>query len=308
MPLPAPFPLVPLRAFGPSALDADTAWLRAAVDCFEPRLREVEARPAGGAAAWTELPGIGCGWTCRCAGAGRRVVDLDAVLAEPASAEASARLSRRLAGAAARRRPAVLGASADPWGDAGRRTATRRLLERCRSAAPLDLVLVTASPLVLCDLDVLVELDHVHSLEVELALPTGDAALARRLAPSAPAPGEVVAALAELAAEGLAVRLRVTPLLPGLGAGAAVLRPLLAAAAAAGASDVAATPLPLPRGRVRRRFLAWLGAERPDLVAGTRRLYRRGAHLPAAERRALLADFDRLRLAHGFPRPHPGRG
>ncbi|HEX2164194.1 MAG TPA: hypothetical protein VHM02_09615, partial [Thermoanaerobaculia bacterium] len=175
-------------------------------------------------------------------------------------------------------------------------------------AEGLEIAVLTASPLVVCDLDLLAALDPGCSLTVELSLPAVDPELARSLAPSAPPPADLLAAAAELAAEGLAVRLRLRPLMPGINAAEGSLAGFLAAAAGAGALDAAASPLVLPFGAPRRRFLAWLAATRPDLADPYRRLYRLRTRLPAAEREALTQPFRRLHLAHGFPRARPGRG
>lgn len=300
-----------LRRLEAPGLDADGAWMRAAVEAFEPRMREIAGRGAA-PAAWDEAPGTGCGWTCRCCpgGSGRRL-DLDrwGATAGGGRNRSDAALAERLDRARARGETVVLGAAADPWGgDAGRRGRTRGLLAALAETEGLEIAVLSASPLVVCDLDLLAGLDSPHSLTVELSLPTADPALARALAPAGHPPGEVLVAAGELAAQGLAVRLRLRPLMPGINDGDAALSRLLAAAAEAGALEVAASPLVLPRGRGRARFLAWLSAARPDLAAGYRRLYRFRAHLPEAERDALLAPFHRLHLTHGFPRAGPGRG
>jgi hypothetical protein len=307
-----------LRPVVDAEMDADAAWLRASVEAFEPRLRELERRgeDAAGPGAWGsragERPDLGCGSSCRCCEPlfpGRPFFDLDRWAARWWNRRRGDQaLRRRLAQAAAHGAPIVLGAAADPYGgDAAHRARTRRRLAACTELEGAELALTTASPLVLCDLDLLVDLDRTSSLSVELVVPTFDAALARRLEPEAAPPAERVGAVAEIAAQGIAVRLRAAPLLPGLTAGEAALRPLLAAADRAGAVDVAASPLRLG-WRARRPFLAWLAVEEPDLVPRYRALYRRRRTLPPAERRALLADFHRLRLEHGFPHAIASRG
>jgi DNA repair photolyase len=208
-----------------------------------------------------------------------------------------------------RRRAVVLGSADDPWdGTAARRARTRRVLEALRDEEGLEVGLLSASPLLLCDRDLLALLDQAHSLTIELSVATVDAVLARRLAPAGPGPGEVLAAAAELASGGLAVRLRVRPLMPGVTAGEESLGRAAEAAAHAGAIDLAASPLVLPFGAPRRRLFAWLAGEAPDLLATYRPLYRAATRLSPAVREALLAPLFRLRLEHGFPRPVPGRG
>lgn len=319
---PRPFSLRPVVD---RELDADTAWLRASVEAFEPRLRELEARGTEDAAAgaWEERPDLGCGYGCRACPPrlpGRTVLDLERWWTAPLRRRDDLTLRHRLHQAAGAGEPVVLGASADPYaGGAARRSRTRRLLEGLRddafpSVEGAEILITTASPLVLCDLELLVELDRTSSLSVEMVLPTADPELARRLEPGAAGPGERLGALAEIAALGVATRVRVAPLLPGLNQGEAALRPLLAAAAESGAVDVAANPLHLPlpwtpgAWRARRRFVSWLSRHEPELVPRYRRLYRLRRTPAAVERSALLADFERLRLELGFPRGVPARG
>jgi DNA repair photolyase len=209
--------------------------------------------------------------------------------------------------------PIALGDQADPYLPAPgadveeRLGVTRSLLETLTSAAGLTLSLTTRSPLVLRDLDLLAELDRRHAVTVNVPIPALDAGLVGALEPAAPAPAERLRALAGLAAEGLTARLLVRPLAPAINDAADVLEPLLAAARDAGAVDAVAHCLEL-RGADRARFLDWLAAERPRLVARYRSLYGRRGTLRQADKNRTLKEFHRLRLAHGFPRRRPGRG
>ncbi|HUO87507.1 MAG TPA: radical SAM protein [Thermoanaerobaculia bacterium] len=304
-----------LRRLETPGLDADAAWMRAAVEAFEPRMRELAGRGAA-PAAWEEIPGGGCGWTCRCCppAAARRRLDLDRWSGRLGDRHRSIGrgdhpLAARLSRSRSRGETVVLGAAADPWGgDAGRRARTRALLASLVDHEGLEIAVLTASPLVVCDLDLLVALDAAHSLTVEISLATVEPSIARLLSAAAHPPAEVLAAGGELAAQGLAVRWRLRPLMPGINDGEDGIAALLVAADAVGAVDVSASPLVLPWGGTRRRYFAWLADARPDLLGDYRRLYRARTRLPVSERSAMLESFERLHLAHGFPRPRPGRG
>lgn len=305
---------VSLRPLVDGDLDADAAWLRASVEAFEPRLRELERRglegsgEVAGDGAWAagRRPDLGCGSVCRCCRPRHRFLDLDRWWGAGRRRD-GATLTRRLAAAAEAGRPIVLGAAADPYGgDAGHRARTRRLLEAFRGVEGAELRLVTATPIVLCDLDLLAELDVTSALSVEMVVPTADPGLAHRLEPGAPGPAERFSALREIAAEGIAATLRAAPLLPGLTDGVERLRPLVAAAAEVGAVDVVASPLRLP-WRARRRFFAWLETEAPERVEEYRRLYRWRRVMAPERAEAMLADAEMLRLEYGFPRGLPGR-
>ncbi len=216
-------------------------------------------------------------------------------------------LERRLKRASLAGESIALGTITDPYQPAERRFGvTRSLLEALRTAAGLDLTISTRSPLILRDLDLLAELDRRHTLTVNLTLITADPRLARRIEPDSPDPRARLRALQGLAAEGIAVRLCCAPVLPRIGDTARVVEPLVAAARAAGAFDVAGTPLSLPPA-ARLRFWPWLRAEFADLVPVYKRLYRRRAHLRRRDREAVLADLRRQRLRHGFPVDRPGR-
>lgn len=324
-------PALELRPVVDSEMDADAAWLRASVEAFEPRLRELESRgdegdePAG-PPAWEERLDLGCGWGCHCCESplgDRPFLDLDRWLSwwgrldDPLSNRDDAGLARRLERAVQRSEPIVLGAGVDPYaGDAELRARTHRLLTAIADLDGAEVALTTASPLVLVDLDLLVEIDRDSSLSVELVATTSDPGLARRMEPGAPSPAERLSALREIAAQGIVTRLRVAPLLPGLTDGQAALRPLVETAAAAGVTDVAASPLSLPSPALpsrfeigsRRTFFAWLQREDPELAAEYRRLYRFRRTLRPTDHRAALAAFDLLRLEHGFPRATASRG
>lgn len=307
-------PGLTLRPLVDADLDADAAWLRASVEAFEPRLRELTRRgleasgEVAGDGAWAagRRLDLGCGSVCACCPPRQRFLDLDRWRGD-GGRRGDAALVRRLAAATRAGRPVVLGATADPYGgDAAHRARTRRLLEAFRGVDGAELRLTTATPIVLCDLDLLVEVDATSSLSFEMVVPTADPDLAKRLEPGAPGPAERLGAVREIAAEGIAATVRVAPLMPGVNDGLERLRPLVGLAAAAGAVDVVASPLRLP-WRARRRFFAWLESEAPERLREVRRLYGWRRALPGERAAALLADLEVLRLEQGFPRALPGR-
>jgi len=217
---------------------------------------------------------------------------------------AVAALGRRLRRAAERHQPVAVGTLADPY--VSRAGRTRQLLEACRGLGPdegLALSLITRSPWVLRDLDLLVELDACHAISIEVPITAVDADLALRLEPDAPEPAERLAAVAALAAHGLATTVWCLPIVPGVNDGEEVLSALFAAAQEAGARDVAGSPLfAVPAGD--DRLLPRLRRGLPGIARAIRP---RGAAAEAAEAR-LAATFRRLRLANGFPRAVAGRG
>ena len=152
--------------------------------------------------------------------------------------------------------------------------------------ADCELTIVTRSSKLVDQLGLLVDLDWRCTVTVDMLLASLDPFLVRRLEPGAEDPRARLRAVATLASEGLAVRLICAPWRPGLNDREPGLRALLSAARQAGAQDVAAS---LAEARSSRFF---------------RRLS--GRALEEAEKG--LADFRRLRLEYGFPRPVAGRG
>jgi DNA repair photolyase len=158
--------------------------------------------------------------------------------------------------------------------------------------------ILTKSPLLLRDLDVLREVAAVADVHANLSIPTLDAKAWRATEPHTPHPRARLEAVAELNRAGIPTGVLVAPLMPGVNDAPEQLAPLLEAAAEAGATGIGGIALHL-RGDVRPLFMAWLAEHRPELVARYEELYARGAYAPPEERRRLAAL---LRLP-GVPAP-----
>ncbi len=217
----------------------------------------------------------------------------------------AAAFEKKLRKAALRGEPIAIGTVTDPYQPAERRHGVvRSLLETFARVEGLDISITTRSPLILRDLDLLVDLDRRHSVSVQVGLTAVDPDLARRLEPHAPAPEARLVTVRALADEGITTSVFCGPVMPGINDGERVLRPLLEAAGEAGAYDVRAYAADL-RPAARGRLLPWLTEELPWLVPFHHQ--RNASRIPPGQDR-LLATFRRLRLEHGFPRPVAGRG
>ena len=109
-----------------------------------------------------------------------------------------------------------IGATVDPYQMLEKKVrSTRQLLERmvCRE---LPVVILTKSPLILRDLDLLVELNRRGLVLVQFTVLTTNEAKARVIERSAPAVGDRLRAAAELAAAGIPVHFHLSPVIPGL--------------------------------------------------------------------------------------------
>ena len=146
--------------------------------------------------------------------------------------------------------------------------------------------ILTKSPLLLRDLDLMREIAAVTDIHANLSIPTLDAKAWRATEPHTPHPKARLEAVAELNRAGIATGVLVAPLMPGINDAPEQVEALLEAAAEAGATGIGGIALHL-RGEVRQIYLDWLRAYRPDLVALYERLYARGAYAPPEERRRL---------------------
>jgi DNA repair photolyase len=146
--------------------------------------------------------------------------------------------------------------------------------------------ILTKSPLLLRDLDLMKEIAAVTQIHANLSIPTLDAKAWRATEPHTPHPKARLEAVAELNRAGIPTGVLVAPLMPGINDAPEQVEPLLEAAAEAGATGIGGIALHL-RGPVKELFFGWLRSNRPDLVEMYERLYARGAYAPVQERRRL---------------------
>src|SRR5205809_571998 len=213
--------------------------------------------------------------------------------------EADLRRYYRSGGAAA---PLVIGTATDPYQPAERRfRLTRLILERLARCEGLNVGVITKSPLIARDVDVLRQLQERSDLEVYISLITLDARVIRQVEPRSPLPAVRLRALARLTAAGINAGLIVAPVLPGITDDRPHLEALFRAAREAGARFVHAGPLRL-YAAVRERFIPVLETHFPSLADRYRRAYGGGrSNAPRDYARALAARVKRLQARCGFP-------
>jgi DNA repair photolyase len=148
--------------------------------------------------------------------------------------------------------------------------------------------ILTKSPLLLRDIDLMREIAAVTDIHANLSIPTLDAKAWRATEPHTPHPKARLEAVAELNHAGIPTGVLVAPLMPGINDAPEQIEPLLQAAADAGATGIGGIALHL-RGPVRAIYMDWLRSYRPDLVPLYEKLYARGAYAPAEERKRLAA-------------------
>ena len=180
----------------------------------------------------------------------------------------------------------ALGTNTDPyqWVE-GRYKLMRGIWEAMIEARNPGSVL-TKSPLLLRDLDLMKELASRADFSAALSVPTLDEKAWRATEPHTPNPKARLEAVAELTRAGIRTGILIAPLMPGINDSPEQVTRILEMATEAGAEYVSGIALHL-RGEVRQVFMDWLAENRSDLVDRYRELYRRGAYAPTAERRRL---------------------
>jgi DNA repair photolyase len=180
----------------------------------------------------------------------------------------------------------ALGTNTDPyqWAE-GRYRLMPGIWEAMRDAGNPCSIL-TKSPLLLRDLELMQEIAERTEFGAALSVPTLDERAWRATEPHTPHPRARLDAVAELTRAGIRTGVLVAPLMPGINDDPEQVAKILELASEAGAVYVTGVALHL-RGEVRNLFFDWLRDNRPDLIPRYEQLYRRGAYAPPEERRRL---------------------
>ena len=141
---------------------------------------------------------------------------------------------------------------------------------------------LTKSPLLLRDLELMKEIAAVTDIHANLSIPTLDEKPWRASEPHTPHPRKRIEAVAELNRAGIPTGVLIAPLMPGINDSPRQIDAILEACADAGATSIGGIPLHL-RGEVRDVFMEWLRSYRPDLIERYEELYARGAYVSRDE-------------------------
>jgi DNA repair photolyase len=189
----------------------------------------------------------------------------------------------------------AIGAATDPYQPAeGRYRLTRACLEALSDAAnPFSLI--TRNPMIVRDLDVLVDAARQAEVSVVFSVPTLDEEVWRLTEPGTPPPRRRLEALAKLVEAGIRAGVGMAPILPGISDAPEQLEQVVRAARRAGATNVWANLLYLKPG-TREHFLESLARDWPEELGRYERLYAHRAYLSKAQAepiRQLVADLRR---------------
>jgi len=194
-----------------------------------------------------------------------------------------------------------IGTATDPYQPAERRfRITRSILEVLAEHEGLRLWIVTKSPLVTRDIDLLRRIARHNEVSVHISLISVDRELARRLEPRAPTPEARLRALARLRENGIEAGINVMPVLPGITDRPDQLEPLIRAVAEAGATYLNACALRL-RSAARQRYLPFVEKEFPHLAPRYRATYGHSHHAGDRYREGLHAYFKKVCARYGVP-------
>jgi DNA repair photolyase len=207
-------------------------------------------------------------------------------------------LRRELARPSWDREPVAIGAATDPYQPAeGRYRLTRACIEAFAEAAS-PFAIITRGPLIVRDVDVLVEAARRADVSVTFSVPTLDHEIWQRTEPGTAPPRQRLHALSRLVKAGIDARVGMAPILPGLSDRRELLAEVVREARAAGATGIWANLLHLRPG-TREHFLAALERDWPELLPRYERLYRRGAYLARKETHPVREQVRSLARTHG---------
>jgi len=208
-------------------------------------------------------------------------------------------LRRELARASWRGDGVAIGAATDPYQPAeGRYRLTRACLEALADfSAPFSVI--TRSPLIVRDLDVLARASSRAEVSVSFSVPTLDEHVWRQTEPGTAPPRQRLRALRRLVDAGIRASVGMAPILPGISDRPEQLAAVVRASRAAGACGIWANLLYLRPG-TREHFLTCLQRDWPELLPEYERLYANRAYLPAAETVPVRSRVQGLAREHGI--------
>lgn len=182
----------------------------------------------------------------------------------------------------------AMGTNTDPYQPAeGRYKLTRGLIgELTKARNPFSIL--TKSPMILRDLDLLGEAARAGLVRCNVSVGTLDEDVWRASEPGTPPPRRRIEAVARLNAAGVPCGVLIAPVLPGMSDSPEQLADVVHACVEAGAVSVSPILLHLRPG-VREIFMPWLEGYRPDLAARYRELYAAAYAGPGARARLTQA-------------------
>ena len=206
-------------------------------------------------------------------------------------------LRRELARPSWERDGIAIGSATDPYQPAeGRFRLTRACIEALGEVHnPFGII--TRGPMIVRDIDVLVDAARRADVSVTFSIPTLDDEVWRKTEPSTAHPRQRLKAVKRLVDAGIKTGVGLAPVLPGISSEPSQLAEVVRAAREAGACGVWANLLFLRPG-TREHFLQALADDFPEQLHEYERLYANRAHLGAEHTQPLRAAVARLAKEH----------
>ncbi|MBI2217036.1 MAG: radical SAM protein [Candidatus Rokubacteria bacterium] len=221
-------------------------------------------------------------------------------------------LRRELARPSWKRETVALGAATDPYQPAEGHYRLTRACIQALAGARTPFGIVTRSPLIVRDVDVLAAASRRAEVDVSFSIPTLDADVWRRTEPGTAPPRQRLRALRTLVDAGIRAGVGMAPILPGLSDRPEQLAEVLRAARDAGATHLWCNVVHLRPG-TREYFFEHLARDWPEQLARYEALFARNAYLDrrvaepirarVAELRAQVGIADRRRIKLEPPPP-----
>src|SRR6187401_2235343 len=191
----------------------------------------------------------------------------------------------------------AIGAATDPYQPAeGRYRLTRACLEALAEARnPFGII--TRGPMIVRDVDILVEAARRADVSVTFSIPTLDDDVWRKTEPSTAHPMQRLRAVSMLVQAGIKAGVGMAPILPGISDGRSQMAGVVKAARAAGACGVWANLLFLRPG-TREHFLDCLARDWPEELDRYERLYADRAYLGTEHTKPVRATVAELAREH----------
>jgi DNA repair photolyase len=208
-------------------------------------------------------------------------------------------LDRELARPSWKREVVAIGSATDPYQPAeGRYRLTRRCIEAlARHRTPLSII--TRGPMIVRDLDVLVEAAKRAPVQVTFSVPTVDPEVHRLTEPGTAPPRQRLKVLQALVEAGLDVGVGMAPVLPGLSDAPEQLDAVVRAAREAGATRIWGRFVYLQPG-TKEHFLRAIARDFPDQLAWYEEAFATSTYLPRDMQQALGRELAARKRAHGI--------
>ncbi len=203
--------------------------------------------------------------------------------------------------------PVIIGTATDPYQPAERRfQITRAIIGRLLDARGLAIGIITKSPLICRDIDLLGELGRRHRVTVYISLNSTDIRTTKLFEPRASMPHARLRTLQKLNRSGVRAGINAAPILPGVTDSVFQIDALVLAAHEADTAFVHPSVLRFYPA-ARDHFLSIIAQHFPNLLPRYRAVYRGNGDAPSSYVSAVQRRFQRISRKHGVDSDDPLR-